>query len=514
MAKRRSGETRASVTHDLSRAVIGLAQRSRRAASGSGCARSEGGFTLIELVVATAIMPLVFGAIAVGLIAVFSSQTTVSADLTDQTDAQVVSANFQTDVQSAAQITTFASSTGPAPCVPASSPQTQVFGLVLGNQSEITYAIAPVTNTNTYDLYRNVCTGGTLTESHAVARDLPSSAVPASQNFLDPVTITCTAGASACALTGGTPAYATGWQPTQGVTGVTFMVTAPGSNYKYTLTAVPAASVSSTQLAPVVTPSSTCGFALPTTGTYASSLCFVDFTNWNTQTGATGSGLTCAGGIPMSTNVANTPFILTFCISVSAVDNHNNQITGATSAGAACGVAARSGYNDITAVPLPTYSCPPGSEAFLGNNGFYTGVPGDPALYTVDEGSTATVKITQIHLQTAAGVPASNWQLVTGDAESTDNLESITWSSDQNLQLLNNSTNSPVGNDCSSAPPGYNATYLTGLGGKTVKCSVAPNDPGADHTGSVMLEAAAPNQLTVTLVGHGLQATFLGVLLS
>ena len=480
-----------------------------RAATEPGRARTEGGFTLIELVIATAIMPLVFGAIAVGLIAVFSSQTTVSAGLTDQTDAQVVSANFQIDVQSAAQITTFASSTGPAPCVPAGSSQTQVMGLVLGNLSQITYAIAPVTNTNTYDLFRNVCTRGTLTESHVVARDMPSLAVQP-----QPVTVTCLTGAAACATTGGTPAYATGWQPTQGVTGVTFMVTEPGSNYKYTLTAVPAASVSSTQLAPVVTPSSNCGFALPTTGTYASSLCFVDFTNWNTQTGATGSGLTCTGGIPMSTNVANTPFILTFCISVSAVDNHNNSLTGATSAGAACGVAARSGYNDITAVPLPTYSCPPGSEAFLGNNGFYTGVPGSPALYTVVQGSTATVKITQIKLQTAGGVPATNWELVTGDAESTDNGESITWTSDQNLQLLNNSTNSPVGNDCSSAPPGYNATYLTGLGTKTVQCSVAPNDPGADHTGSVMLEAAAPTSLTIKLVGTGLQAAFLGVLLS
>ena len=59
--------------------------------------------------------------------------------------------------------------------------------------------------------------------------------------------------------------------------------------------------------------------------------------------------------------------------------------------GAACGVAARSGYNDITAVPLPTYACPPGSEAFLGNNGFYTGVPGNPALYTVRQGRSATV---------------------------------------------------------------------------------------------------------------------------
>ena len=104
-----------------------------------------------------------------------------------------------------------------------------------------------------------------------------------------------------------------------------------------------------------------------------------------------------------------------------------------------CGVAPRSGYNDLTAVPLPTYSCPPGSEAYLGNNGFYTGVPGDPALYEVDEGSTATVTINRIELLSSNGETATNWELVTGDAESTDDGESITWTSNEDLSLLHNS---------------------------------------------------------------------------
>lgn len=501
MAKRSNAGV-VSVERCLPRAVTDFLRRRR-------CDRYEEGFTLIELIVVTAIMPLVFGALAVAMISVFSVQSSVSAELTDQNDAQVVSANFQSDVQSAALITTTNNSTSPAPC--ASGSQYQVLGLVFGNQSEISYTVAAVTNTNTYDLYRNVCTASNPMQSHVVARDVPSSALHAS-----PVTITCVTGATACQTTGGTPAYATSWQSTIGITGVTFAVVEPGSNYSFSLTAVPAASVSST-LAPVLHSSSGCGFALPTTGTYASSLCFVDFTNWNNFGSApasqkcTPSGGAANSGLSMSTNVANTPFILTFCLGVSAVDGNNNPITGPTSAGAACGVPARSGYNDITAVPFPTYTCPPGSEAFLGNNGFYTGVTGNPGLYTVEEGSTATVTISNIKLQTSSGVPASNWELVTGDAESTDQSESITWTSNQNLQLLANSTNSPVGNACDSTAPGYNVTYLTGLGTTTVQCS---SPVSADHTGTVMLEAAAPSSLTITLNGGGLQATFLGVLLS
>ena len=79
------------------------------------------------------------------------------------------------------------------------------------------------------------------------------------------------------------------------------------------------------------------------------------------------------------------------------------------------------------AASIPTYTDPPNSEAFLGNNGFYTGIPGNPALYQNQEGTTSTVTITNIQVLGSGGVPATNWNLVTGDAESTDAGESITW---------------------------------------------------------------------------------------
>ena len=197
----------------------------------------------------------------------------------------------------------------------------------------------------------------------------------------------------------------------------------------------------------------------------------------------------------------------------SGASGGSGPITGQTSAAAACGVAARTGYNDITAVPLPTYSCPPGSEAFLGNNGFYTGVPGDPGLYTVEQDSNGTVTINHIQVLSSSG-PATGWELVTGDAESTDTSESVQWTSDQKLSLIPNTADSPIGNSCMStgqyAPPSYNPNYLTGVGTKTVNCSASAS---ADKTGTTMLEATMPQQLTVVLNGGGLQAMFLGVLL-
>ena len=295
---------------------------------------------------------------------------------------------------------------------------------------------------------------------------------------------------------------------TLGVTAVTFKTTEPGSHFNFQLVATPIAASNSSQLATVSNPSTGCGFATLGTGTYAQTLCFADFTPWNTQTSATNvnncspkQNNSFSTPLPMSAAVSGSPFTLDFCMSVSSAYNQscnefancNGQaITGQTSAGAACGVAARSGYDDITASPLPTYACPPNSEAFLGNNGFYTGVPGDPALYEVDEGSTATINLTNITLLNSNGSAATNWQLVTGDAESTDPGEAITWSTDNALiplSLLANSPTSDVGNACNSTPPGYVSTSpgLTGVGTSTVECTT---NNSTDKTGTAMLDRA------------------------
>ena len=71
--------------------------------------RDEGGFTLIELIIVTLIIPIIIGAITVALISIFSLQGSTSSRVSDSGDAQVVSSNFETDVQNATLITSASS---------------------------------------------------------------------------------------------------------------------------------------------------------------------------------------------------------------------------------------------------------------------------------------------------------------------------------------------------------------------------------------------------------------------
>jgi hypothetical protein len=58
--------------------------------------------------------------------------------------------------------------------------------------------------------------------------------------------------------------------------------------------------------------------------------------------------------------------------------------------------------------------------------------------------------------------------------------------------------------------PGTNAQYLTGIGTQSAECSATVS---SDKTGTVMLDALTPQSLNVVLVGGGLQAVFVGLLL-
>ncbi len=480
-------------------------------------------------------MPLVIGALTVGMLSVFSLNTSVTGRLTDSTDAQQVSLAMQNDVQSATCITMDSSPTSAgqcpsagtsqpqiAPCLPAGTSQRQIMAVLLGNGDEVSYAVTQSATDKGDSLWRYECQPGSTTPSdttvvaHDVAKNLGNQ-----PGQVDPFTVTCTPTASACVTTAGVAAYQVGWVSTVGITSVTFKVTTPDTSYSYQVTAVPLATANTVNPSVPVQGKTNCNFAVASSGTYAQQLCFVDFSPWNTQTAAS---YTCqpAGAnqlmLPMAQSIANTPFTLEFCMYVSG-SNGQGPITGKGSAPPACGVAGRTGYNDIAAVPLPTYACPgsdgSGSEAFLGNNGFYTGVGGDPALYEVKPGSTATITFDNIRLVNSNDQPATGWKLVTGDAESTDQGESMTWQSDQRLALLPNSPDSPIGNACDSigqyAPPNYNSVNgLTGVNTTQVTCA---NSPSLNHTGTPMLQATTPSSLTVTMVGGGLEATFLGVIL-
>jgi prepilin-type N-terminal cleavage/methylation domain-containing protein len=430
---------------------------------------AEGGFTLIELLVVLAVLPIIVAALSIAIITMLNLQQGTTSSVGDSADAQTVSSYYEQDVQSATNITTSSSA---MQC----GPGTQVLGLEW-NQSVVSYV--EVGASPNLSLVRQYCASGpsaTPTSTSYVSHDLPAG----------PIVPTITPSSDV------SPA-STGWISAIGVTGVSLSVDQPGSHFTYTLFSVPRTSVSASQLTGVGTPTASCNFATPTTGTYASTLCFVDFSTYNFQS-ASGKCQT------MTAAIVNTPYTLSFCILTSA--------TPISSTGRAC--LANSGpvyAATVIPCPLPTYFDAPTSEAFLGNNGFYTGVPGDPALYENAEGTTASITITKIQLLNSGGNPATGWELVTGDAESTDAGESITWTSDQLLNLLPNSPTSPIGNACPYPAPGQG---LTGVGTSEVTCKASVS---SDKTGTVMLEAAAPTTLTVQMVGTGLEAMFMGVLL-
>jgi hypothetical protein len=525
--------------------------------------RSEGGFTLIELLIVTLVLPLVIGAIAVALISVFSLQNSVGSRISGSSDAQVVSSNFESDVQSASMITAptppalnvlqTPPTGGPAPCETSAETATtssyEVLGLEMGSGANVTEVSYVEVQTGSggkisYSLFRNSCEGGTLATALSagqlnITSLTLSTALSTAMSANDHLTIGSGAstqtvvvssggatvgsmsitvnsftstysqpsgtqvmdttanpagtsvishdvslGQTACVTTISLPTCPTtvassSWLAVAGasITGVTLPVTEPTSSYSYTLVGLPRSSSPPNQTVTVTAPTGTsCGFATAGTGTYASTLCFVDLNSYSA------TAAKAPGCEPMSATVTTTGYILTFCL----------QVTG----------------GPVQAAATPTYS-----DAFLGNtlNGtpFYTNIPGHPALYQSQQGTTTTVNITNIQVADENGNQATGWEFVSGDAETTDTNESLTWTSNQVLNLLpdNPAPGLPYGNACQYA--GYpNGVDLVGLGTKTVTCGA---DNSSAKTGTPILWAAAPTSLSVTMVGTGLEAIFLGI---
>jgi prepilin-type N-terminal cleavage/methylation domain-containing protein len=438
---------------------------------------SESGFTLIELLIVLVIVPLIVGALSMGLYSVLTLQASTTARISDTGDSQVVGANFTSDVQAAMYLTT----------MPTSAPQcgtgNQLLGLewnlntTTGNyQTAVSYVSEPITSggATTYSLVRHYCTNGNYASPSdtTISYDLPSAqAAP---------TVACVASCDATSS----------WVSTQNVTSVVFPVVEPQSNYSYTLEAVPADSATTSSSGqPISTgATTTCGFATPGTGTYASTLCFVDFSLLNTaanMTAATNGGLEVSVALPEH-------YTLYFNLALSGAP--------------------------VNAVAFPTYP-----EAFLGNSiggtPFYIGVPGSPALYQPNSNTTTTVSITQITVVNPQGVAATGWEAVGADAETTDPNETISWTSDQNLNLLPNTPTSPEGDACNApspsnpANPGPGGTELTGLGTTSVTCT-STWQATVPRTGTTMLWAATPSSLVTTLKGAGLEGVSFGLLLS
>ena len=186
----------------------------------------ETGMTLVELLVATMIVPIIIAAMSFGMITIFGLQSSVSNRLAGSGDAQVVSSLYVKDIQSAAVITT----------QPTSSPMcgggTQLLGLAWSsNQTVISYvtvSVATSSGTVTY-LVRRQCDLGNLTtptSTTTLSYDVQSAQTSPS--------IVCNAGVTPCDAT-------SGWLAASKIATVTFTIFEPTSKYTYTLSGAPRA---------------------------------------------------------------------------------------------------------------------------------------------------------------------------------------------------------------------------------------------------------------------------------
>lgn len=264
-------------------------------------------------------------------------------------------------------------------------------------------------------------------------------------------------------------------------------------------------------LSPLASGSDNCNSADPGTGAYAETLCWIDFSgfttayqnegnywfpNWHSVLGRqyTVSGSQSGGwgdiqGYPVSVDLGG-GYILT-----AKLDT-----TGHNSAG-----------KQVVAQKFPTWT-----GAFLGNGSFYTGVPGNPALYQTGNGGQTSLKLRDIELK-KDGILLRNYSVVVADAESTDSNERIEWSTTgAGFRWLSNNPSvnlktGVMGNACTTAEPAWNSTTPQ----KNARCV---NGGSGSKTGTAMLATAPPAagqfEITQRMNGNGLQGVAFGVIIA
>jgi hypothetical protein len=489
--------------------------------------------------IVTTVLPLIIGALSVGLISVFSLQSGVASRLSNTSDSQVVAANYQSDVQGTSFITT--DSTPTTRCTSSSVNGTQLLGLWSNVNSStqvlVSYVSVPVVSgsTTTYSLVRLYCSGNGAQWSSTPTISTLSNNLPQGQA---PPTITCVASisSSVCSNT----LAGQGWLSSQNISQVSMTIAQPStaSDGKtgadtYTLVSSPAASSSTGNSgSPVNTQATTnCYKAAAGSGPLANNLCFVDFTPLNNPAylavaETPGTCLEMSASLGPAYNYDK----LFFCISITE-PNGSNPTTGATP-------------TDPEAWPVPTYS-----GAFFGNlvtvggksYAFYTGIPGAPAIYervkSTSYADLTNITFSDITVVTGSNALATNWAIVSADAESTDGNtttavddEALTWTTDTPLSVVPNDipvldgTNEQylAGNACLSDQA---TSGLVGGAGTGTPDSITCNstiageqETGSQKTGAAMVMATTPTTMTINLISgangyDGLQGIVFGMYL-
>lgn len=204
-----------------------------------------------------------------------------------------------------------------------------------------------------------------------------------------------------------------------------------------------------------------CGYA--GSGIYKDNLCWLDLDGFSSQQGAVGgdrTNCTTVGGVT-SCDVANYPVSFTLPGGLQFSAKLNTK--GITPA-----VGDIKLGRFITAVGLPI-----GSNR-LGASGFYSGIPGAPALYQGTDGTLGArpwteVKLTDVKLTKPDGTSLVEHGLLWADAEATTSNEHIEWTrpaASDKWSVLLNSAGNPMGNAC----PGVQSSSQSGTTDSTYKC--------------------------------------------
>jgi len=474
------------------------------------------------------VLPIVVGALSAGLLSIFSLQTSVANRLNGSEDNQTVNSVFSKDVESATYIST---ATTPLQCGPASG-YTQLLGLQTSSASTpiswITYATTLIGTD--YSLVRFNC-------SSAGAATWSETTISSNIALADTSVLVCATSVSGCSANAG-QAWSTAALIASNVAALELTVQEAADKYAYTLNAVPQLSISTASGLGTVTSGPTCGLALPNTGTYASTLCFMAFQTANI-TAAESAASKCTGGA-QGTNVSVAVpggYTITGCLLIQ-LGSPGDVIAAAafpTWPGAFLG-------NDINGTPFYSgVGCPDSDSTTVVVSGVTYGTPSciNPAIYETTEGATDTVTLSNIVVLDAQGVDATGYAVVTADAETTDPGESLTWTSSLpsgspfDFSLVPNTPTSDLGNACNvtgqtgaagqAVDNGDQAGGgLTGLGTDKVECTSTWQSGGTyPRTGTVLLDilptssggVTAPVTISAKLQGTGLEGVSFGLLL-
>ncbi len=450
-------------------------------------ARSEddSAFTLFELLVTLTILPLVIGALSLGIIAVLSLNSQTTNRFSDTSDAQVVASTYQKDVQSAGYITTDSDSS--PQCGAGAGTQLlaleSVPNLTTGSfQTVISYDA--VANGATYSLERLYCSKGNTTpvSTSILAFDLPT---PTSKTApLTPPSIACAVGAEASICSASGQQWTRGYVPAQDIGTVSFNVTEPSSTYNFVLAASPAASTSFNSGGVPSTTAATCESTTGLTGPQAGQLCFIDFSGLTQNDIAAASG----GGCYNMSVAIGASDILQFCLGITSTYAGESVVP--------------------SVIPSDTY-------AGLGNS-VYAGVGGDPALYMtkIIGSQTLTYALSGFSLVDAAtGLPVTNWTFMSADAETTNSGESITWTSNNPISVVDDAE---AGVPQSQIVDGNACPVTGGVGTSTpdtVTCTGTMGSETSALTGAAMVSVLGTNLNSLVVTANNYEAIAFGMFL-